>query len=321
MLTWRRIRRHRIQTGEGSICGAAIIRCLTPSTEEDMADELPIGKTVLIRDCGLDEVWLQNQIATNPSCLRLGELELLARERIQSSGGRLDILLKYPEDDSMYEVEVMLGDTDETHIVRTIEYWIREKRKWPRRQHFPVLVAEGMTRRFFDVIQVLSHAIPIIAIQASVVEVNGHRALTFQKILDAYEEPEDTDVVEYEAHDEAFWLEKASWTNDTAKTLLNVVKATIGGVELKYLKNYISIAINRNTYFWFHKRASPKSLLSVWVGERLIGSAKSLLDTKGIAHTVRKDHTLRITTDKKLIEENADVYRQLSEIVLQAFAD
>lgn len=286
-----------------------------------MTDELPIGKTVLIRDCGYDEVWLQDQIAANPSCLRLGDLELLARERSQSSGGRLDILLKDPEDDSMYEVEVMLGDTDETHIVRTIEYWIREKRKWPRRQHFPVLVAEGMTRRFFDVIQVLSNAIPLIAIQASVIEANGHRVLAFQKVLDAYEEPEDADVVEYEAHDESFWLEKASWTNETAKTLLNVVKSTIPGAELKYVKNYISIAVNRNNYLWIHKRASPKSLLSLWVGERLIGSAKSLLDEKGIPHTVRKDHTLRINTDKKLIEDNADTYRQLSKIVQQAWAE
>ena len=34
-----------------------------------------------------------------------------SRKRQQSSGGRLDILLKNPEDDSMYEVEVMLGES------------------------------------------------------------------------------------------------------------------------------------------------------------------------------------------------------------------
>lgn len=285
-----------------------------------MADELPIGKIVAIRDCGYDEVWLQDQIVANPSCLRLGDLELVARERTQSSGGRLDILLKDPEDDSMYEVEVMLGDTDETHIIRTIEYWTREKRKWPQRQHFPVLVAEGITRRFFDVIQVMSHAIPIIAIQASVVEVDGHRALTFHKVLDAYEEPEDSDASEYESHDEAFWLEKAPWTNEAAKVLLNVVKPTLGQAELRYVKNYISIIVNRNIYLWFHKRAAPKSLLSLWVGERLMSSAKSLLDAKGIPYTVRKNKELRITTDKKLLEENADVYRQLSKLVQQAWA-
>ena len=89
-----------------------------------MTDVVPIGLERSVRECGFDEVWLQDQIADNPSCLQLGDLELVSRERQQSSGGRLDILLKDPQDDSMYEVEVMLGETDESHIIRTIEYWV-----------------------------------------------------------------------------------------------------------------------------------------------------------------------------------------------------
>ena len=88
-----------------------------------MADEISIASQVSIRDAGFDEFWLQDQIYDNPSCLGLGELEAIQRERRQLAGGRLDILLKNPEDDAMYEVEVMLGETDETHIIRTIEYW------------------------------------------------------------------------------------------------------------------------------------------------------------------------------------------------------
>ena len=285
-----------------------------------MADSLPIGKIVRIRDCGYDEVWLQDQIVANPSILNLGDLEVVSRERQQSSGGRLDILMKDPEDnDSMYEVEVMLGETDETHIIRTIEYWTREKRKWPLRQHYPVLVAESITRRFFDVIQVLSHAIPFIAIQASVVEANGQRMLTFHKILDAYEEPEDSEPADYEAHDEAFWLEKASWTNDTAKVLLGILTPVLGQAKLKYVKNYISITVNGNTYFWFYKRAANKSLLNFWIDERFIGSAKSMLDAKSITHTVRKNQTIRVTTDRKLLEDNSDIFRKLAELVHEAW--
>jgi len=124
--------------------------------------EIPIASTISIRDSGFDEYWLQDQIYENPTCLGLGELESVAKERQQSSGGRLDILLKNPEDDTMYEVEVMLGETDETHIIRTIEYWDNEKRKWPQRQHYAVLVAESITRRFFNVIHLFSHSIPIL---------------------------------------------------------------------------------------------------------------------------------------------------------------
>lgn len=88
-----------------------------------MTNEITLASALSIRDAGLDEYWLQDQIYENPSCLGLGDLDSLSKERRQSSGGRLDLLLKNPEDDSMYEVEVMLGETDETHIIRTIEYW------------------------------------------------------------------------------------------------------------------------------------------------------------------------------------------------------
>src|SRR2546425_4507779 len=144
-----------------------------------MTTSIPIGKQLSILSCGYDEAWLQDQIIEDPTCLRLGELEFVSRERQQASGGRLDILLKDPEDDAMYEVEVMLGGTDETHIIRTIEYWDNEKRKWPQRQHFAVLVAEQITRRFFNVIQLISHAVPMIAIQANIIEAERRRILQF----------------------------------------------------------------------------------------------------------------------------------------------
>ena len=83
-----------------------------------MSNEIEIAQFISIREAGSDEYWLQNQIFENPACLGLGELEAIAKERQQSSGGRLDILLKNSEDDSMYQVEVMLGETDETHIIR-----------------------------------------------------------------------------------------------------------------------------------------------------------------------------------------------------------
>jgi hypothetical protein len=88
-----------------------------------MPECIHLAQNLPIRDGGYDEYLLQKQIYDNPTCLGLGELEAIGKERLQSSGGRLDVLLKDPVDDTMYEVEVMLGETDETHIIRTIEYW------------------------------------------------------------------------------------------------------------------------------------------------------------------------------------------------------
>ena len=153
-----------------------------------MPEEITMARAIPIREAGLDEYWLQDQIWSNPAALGLGDLDALSKERRQNSGGRLDVLLKDPQDDSMYEVEVMLGETDETHIIRTIEYWDNEKRRWPQRQHYAVLVAESITKRFFNVIHILSHSIPIIAIQVALIENNGKRSLFFTKVLDTFEE-------------------------------------------------------------------------------------------------------------------------------------
>jgi len=152
--------------------------------------DIKFGKKVFIRNAGKDEYWLQDLIYENPSILGLGNLQPVTKEKLQPSGGRLDILLKDPVDNTMYEVEVMLGETDPSHIIRSIEYWDNERRKYPQRQHIAVLVAESFDRKYFNIVQILSLNIPMIAIQADLLEVNGEYIITFTKILDIYVEPE-----------------------------------------------------------------------------------------------------------------------------------
>ena len=97
---------------------------------------------VALRSVGKDEKWLQDQIAADPSVLGLGDLTLFRKELKQSSGGRVDMLLSDPENETMYEVEIMPGATDPSHIIRTIEYWDIETRHYPNREHRAVIVAE-----------------------------------------------------------------------------------------------------------------------------------------------------------------------------------
>jgi hypothetical protein len=117
-----------------------------------MDTEVKIGKKIFIRSTGKGDYWLQDIIYENPNVLGLGDLLAINKEKKQTSGGRLDILLKDSEQNSMYEVAVILGETDPLHIIRSIEYWGNEKRKYPQRQHFCVLVAESFERRYFNII-------------------------------------------------------------------------------------------------------------------------------------------------------------------------
>lgn len=275
--------------------------------------EIPIATTVNIREAGLDEYWLRDQIYDNPACLGLGDLESLAKERIQSSGGRLDILLKNPEDNTMYEVEIMLGETDESHIIRTIEYWDNEKRRWPQRQHYAVLVAESITRRFFNVIQLMSQTIPIIAVQVNMIESAGYKSLHFSKILDTYEEPEDG-TGEGEIYDEAFWKKKAPWTIEAARTLLDTVEEMLDSPTLRYVKNYIAITVLGNNYFGFRKRSAKKSLFDFRISDENINEVSKLLDAQNITF-VLKHNRFKFTCDANFIGKNRDLFLEVADYV------
>ena len=279
-----------------------------------MAESIDFAKSISIREAGKDEYWLQDQIYDNPNCLGLGGLESIGREKKQSSGGRLDILLKDPEDDTMYEVEIMLGETDESHIIRTIEYWDNEKRRWPQRQHFAVLVAERINRRFFNVIHLLSNSIPIIAIQASLVEVHGKQSLLFTKILDTYEEIDDGTSDDGGITTREDWAKKSKWTLDTADDLLELFSGVFEGASLNYVKAYISIVYSGYKCIWLHKRSQSKSLMVFIKKEGTKEKIVELLEGNNISYTERrKIFTLPI--DKKLIEQNKEVFIQIAEIV------
>lgn len=286
-----------------------------------MTNEIAISKTLSIRDCGLDEYWLQDQIAADPGILGLGALELVRREKRQSSGGRLDLLLQNPEADTMYEVEVMLGETDSSHIIRTIEYWDLERRRYPQRQHFAVLVAETVTRRFFNVIQLLSISIPIVAIQANLNEAGGKKILHFTKVLDSYEEPED-EVLSSEESNQTFseeaWLKKSPATVACAKSFFKIAKSVLPELELKYFKFGLGIYMGKRCYFWFKHKDADKSLFNFWVDESRVEQTKKSLEQIGLL-PVWKNDAIRVLVAAKTVEANPEVFKQFGALVDEAW--
>jgi hypothetical protein len=109
----------------------------------------------------LSERWVQERIAEDPSILGLGDVILKDKERIQSGAGRLDLLLQEADANRRYEVEIQLGRTDESHIIRTIEYWDIERKRYPQYEHTAVIVAEEITSRFLNVIGLFNGTIPL----------------------------------------------------------------------------------------------------------------------------------------------------------------
>ncbi len=187
------------------------------------------------------EKWVQARIAEDPSILGLGDLTLKDAERPQPSGGRLDLLLHDPENNIRYEVELQLGKSDESHIIRTIEYWDYERKRFPQYKHCAVIVAEDITSRFLNVISLFNGNIPIIAVQMKAVKVGDSITLFFTTVLDVLtlgtEEEDDREVV-----DRKYWEGKG--TKDSLKladTLLTLVEEIAPGYALKYNKHYIGL--------------------------------------------------------------------------------
>jgi hypothetical protein len=200
-----------------------------------------------------NEKWLQEQLAIDPSLLGLGDLNLRGTERRQPRAGRLDLLLSDESSSTRYEVEIQLGTTDESHIIRTIEYWDLERNRYPQYDHIAVLVAEDVTSRFLNVISLFNKSIPLIVIQMRALEVNGIMTLSATTVLDLTRLGTDEEDEISETADRAYWLQKSSEkTMALIDQLHGLVKRVDPGFELKYNKPYIGLSRNGITNNFVH---------------------------------------------------------------------
>ncbi|GAB2742587.1 hypothetical protein GCM10027090_11960 [Sinomonas soli] len=118
-----------------------------------------------------NERWLQERIIEDPSVLRLGPVVVVAVERHQKGGGRLDLLLSQAESGVRYTVELQLGALDESHLFRTLEYWDYERRTNPGIKHIPVVVAESASKRYRRLVGLLGLAVPLTFVEIRAVQV------------------------------------------------------------------------------------------------------------------------------------------------------
>ena len=205
--------------------------------------DLVMPKYVSLKDHpAINERWLQDRLSENPELLGLpGELEVRSIERRQRSGGRLDLLLEDVESVTRYEIELQLGAMDESHIIRTIEYWDIERRRYPQYEHVAVIVAEDITSRFLNVISLFNGSIPLIAIQIKGVEVNGSFTLIATRVVDVVQlGTEDEDMSE--TVDQSSWEQKSSAVSlKIVNKLLEMVAEVEPRVRPRYTKNYIGL--------------------------------------------------------------------------------
>lgn len=253
-----------------------------------------------------NEAWLQSQIWEDPSILGLGDLRSIAKEKILPYG-RLDILLGDSDSDNptRYEVEVQLGDTDESHIIRTIEYWDLERKRYPQFDHVAVLVAEGVTGRFLNVLNLFNGNIPLIVLKLEAFKVNGDVFLHFTKILDRVQLgiPEDEEAAE--PVNRAYW-EKRSCPEMLKLTdsLLSIVKASEPNIVENYNKYYIGLLRNNTASNYCYFKPKKSYVYMICKANEADDEFSKRLDAAGLdAEYVLKWNVLRIKIRTKPTNE------------------
>jgi hypothetical protein len=265
------------------------------------------------------EKWVQNIIADDPGILGLGNLTLKDRERTQPHAGRLDLLLQDEEEETRYEVEIQLGRTDESHIIRTIEYYDIERKRYPAYDHCAVIIAEDITSRFLNVISLFNGAIPLIAIQMKAIEFGENVSLLFTTVLNQMplgfddEEEEDTS----EATDRNFWEQKrgSKETVAMADKILELLKTISVDFELKYTKNYIGVAENNHVNNFVRlipqkngMKFEPRIMKAEELDKKIETSGLDLIDYNN------RRSRYRIRLNKNDIENNTELLFELLKL-------
>lgn len=260
----------------------------------------------------IKEKMIQDYICDNPACLGLGDLTVVTREKAQPSGGRLELLLA-DDDKTIYEVEIQLGETDPSHIIRTIEYWDTERKRYQRYDHVAVIVAEDLSSRYLNVIQLFNGSIPVIALQLTAYKQgDGNTALIFTKVLE-------TVVAGTEEEDELEPTDREYWENKSTSQQLLLVDEMLKsevfrGFEPKYnefyigltkdglAKNFVAFRPRKNfTYISYYKIKNPEEFT-----ERL--------ENAGISYdTFAKNNEIRVVVN------NIREYNKNKELLNEMF--
>lgn len=262
----------------------------------------------------LNEKWVQEQIALDPSILELGEVVIRDKERIQRGAGRLDLLLQEVDGTRRYEVEIQLGKTDESHIIRTIEYWDIERKRYPNYDHCAVIIAEDITSRFLNVIQLFNGFIPIIALQMSAYKVEDDKiGLVFNKVVDELKLGLDDEEDVQETVDRSYWENVSSKEIlKIADELLDVMKEFDPDIEYKYNKYYIGI-VRQGQPFNFVILRPKKNNLRIEVRLDRSDEIENKLETSKLDvmeyNSRKKRYRIRLTSND--IKGNKELLREL----------
>ncbi len=262
-----------------------------------------------------NEAWLHDRICEDPSLLGLGDVRVLDRERVISGAGRLDVLLFDEDNYKRYEVEIMLGATDPSHIIRTIEYWDVERRRYPSYEHVAVLIAEDITTRFLNVMSLFAGSIPLIALQLDALRVGEQLVLDFVRVLDQTElRIDDTDIDSGGGEvDRSYWNQKAGpeLMKVCDEVLAMINEAGSVAQELNYLRGYIGLRSSGVVRNFIHFSPKPtKKFTHILLSNSNVDHWKGRFEEAGLAAASKGNSRLRLSVSPAEFAEHKELIKE-----------
>ena len=271
-------------------------------------------------DSPFNENWLQERIAEDPAILGLGQLEVLQRERTQDRAGRLDLLLADSPKNRRYEVEIMFGAADPSHIIRCIEYWDIERRRYPFYEHVAVLVAEDITGRYLNILGLFAGSIPLIVIQLNALKVGEQIVLDFVPVLNQTSLRRD-DKTQTTTRGSS----RDEWVAYAGEKIITLVDQMLGMInekaevaqQLNYLQQYIGLkdgARSRNFVYFLPRKKFIYLQLTESVGDEW----PSRLEEAGLPVT-QEGNELKVTIEPDDFAKQQSVIRELLHAVVSSY--
>lgn len=196
---------------------------------------------------GFDEHWLEKQVREHPEILGLGSAKVVRSQTQQKSGGIVDLLLKDEENEAYYTVELMLGTVDASHIVRSIDYFLREQTRPDADEwgHVAVLAAEDIRgSRFVNVLDYLSKEMPLIVMELSALRIADYVTLKSVRIFDRTQDREDILDQDQDEVTRDSTIERSSRESvELVDRFGEILQKLADDLHLTYRKFYVGVAI------------------------------------------------------------------------------
>ena len=211
----------------------------------------------------------------------------------------------------------MLGATDESHIIRCIEYWDIERRRYPGYEHCAVLIAEDITSRFLNVIALLAGTVPMVAIQLNALSFGDNIVLNFVRVLDQRLLRRDVTPV-LPPVDRSYWTNKSSEPIiQLADELLEIINEKAKPTQqLNYNKHYIGLSDGNRSKNFIYFRPRKRYLRIVTPG----GWSEELsarFDEAGLEAERQKDDELVFNLHPADFKKHNELIRSVIHAVVE----